>query len=113
MEAIMSQLTRRTLLAGSALAVAASALPLQLANAAAPPVGKQTPGIYRFKIGGYELTAVHDGVWHRDVDDKFVRNVSFGDVQKALDAAFMPTNKISIPFTALFVNTSSQLILID
>jgi glyoxylase-like metal-dependent hydrolase (beta-lactamase superfamily II) len=109
----MAQLTRRTLLAGSTLAAAAAALSVEPAAAAAPPTGKQTPAIYRFKIGSYELTAVHDGVWHRDVDDKFVRNVSFAEVQKALDAAFMPANKLSIPFTVLFVNTGAKLILID
>jgi glyoxylase-like metal-dependent hydrolase (beta-lactamase superfamily II) len=107
----MSRLTRRTLLAGSALAAAATAL--RPAIAAAPPVGKQAPGIYRFKIGTFELTAVNDGVWHRDIDDKFVRNADFSDVQKALGEARMPANKLSTPFTALFVNTGAKLILID
>jgi glyoxylase-like metal-dependent hydrolase (beta-lactamase superfamily II) len=106
----MQQFTRRALLAGSALTATAAAFP---AAAAAPPAGKQTPAIYRFKIGSYELTAVHDGVWHREVDDKFVRNASYAEVQKALDAAFMPANKLSIPFTVLFVNTGTTLILID
>jgi glyoxylase-like metal-dependent hydrolase (beta-lactamase superfamily II) len=107
----MSRLTRRTLLAGSALAAAATAL--RPAIAAAPPVGQQAPGIYRFKIGTFELTAVNDGVWHRDIDDKFVRNADFSDVQKALSEARMPANKLSTPFTALFVNTGAKLILID
>jgi glyoxylase-like metal-dependent hydrolase (beta-lactamase superfamily II) len=109
----MARLTRRTMLAGSAMAVAATALPIQSAAAAAPPVGKQAPGIYRFKIGSYELTAVHDGVWYRDIDDKFVRNVPFAEVQKALSDARMPASQIVLPFTALLVNTGAKLVLID
>ncbi len=109
----MAPLTRRTLLAGSTFAAAATALPLRSAAPAAPPAGKQAPGIYRFQIGNFELTAVHDGVWHRDIDDKFVRNVPFAEVQKALSDARMPANKILLPFTALLVNTGAKLILID
>jgi glyoxylase-like metal-dependent hydrolase (beta-lactamase superfamily II) len=109
----MARLTRRTMLAGSAMAAAATALPMQSAAAAAPPVGKQAPGIYRFKIGSYELTAVHDGVWYRDIDDKFVRNVPFAEVQKALSDARMPASQIVLPFTALLVNTGAKLVLID
>jgi glyoxylase-like metal-dependent hydrolase (beta-lactamase superfamily II) len=103
-------LNRRTLLAGSASAAAASVLP---AGAAAPPVGRQAPGIYRFKLGSYELTAINDGVWHRDVDEKFVRNVAFADVQNALGDARMPANKLSTPFTTILVNSGAKLILID
>jgi glyoxylase-like metal-dependent hydrolase (beta-lactamase superfamily II) len=103
-------LNRRTLLAGSASAAAASVLP---AGAAAPPVGRQAPGIYRFKLGSYELTAINDGVWHRDVDDKFVRNVAFADVQNALGDARMPANKLSTPFTTILINSGAKLILID
>ena len=109
----MASLTRRTLLAGSASVAAATALPLERAPAAAPPAGKQAPGIYRFKIGSYELTALHDGVWYRDIDDKFVRNVPFAEVQKALSDARMPASKIVLPFTALVINTGTKLILID
>jgi glyoxylase-like metal-dependent hydrolase (beta-lactamase superfamily II) len=112
-EARMASLTRRTLLAGSASAAAATTFPLHSAAAAAPPAGKQAPGFYRFKIGSYELTAVYDGLWYRDIDDKFVRNVPFPEVQQALTDARMPANKIVLPFTALLVNTGAKLILID
>ena len=54
----MQELTRRTLLAGTALA----ALSAGTAMAAAPPVGRQTPGVYRYRIGSFELTALYDGI---------------------------------------------------
>jgi len=81
--------------------------------AAAPPADKQSPAIYRYKIGSYELTALYDGIWYRPITDKFIRNAPFADVEHALDAAFMPHDKLATPFTALVVNTGSKLVLID
>jgi glyoxylase-like metal-dependent hydrolase (beta-lactamase superfamily II) len=107
----MPPVTRRTLLAGTAVAaIAAGADP---AVAAAPPADKQSPAIYRYKIGSYELTALYDGIWYRPITDKFIRNAPFADVEHALDAAFMPHDKLATPFTALVVNTGSKLVLID
>jgi glyoxylase-like metal-dependent hydrolase (beta-lactamase superfamily II) len=107
----MPTVTRRTLLAGTAVAaIAAGADP---AVAAAPPADKQSPAIYRYKIGSYELTALYDGIWYRPITDKFIRNAPFADVEHALDAAFMPHDKLATPFTALVVNTGSKLVLID
>ena len=107
----MPTVTRRTLLAGTAVAaIAAGADP---AVAAAPPADKQAPAIYRYKIGSYELTALYDGIWYRPITDKFIRNAPFADVEHALDAAFMPHDKLATPFTALVVNTGSKLVLID
>jgi glyoxylase-like metal-dependent hydrolase (beta-lactamase superfamily II) len=109
----MRSLSRRTFLAASAGAAALSGLGLPSARAAAPAVGKQGPGFYRFKIGDFELTAINDGTWYRQLDDKFVRNAPLPDVQKALSDMFLPTNVLPIPFTALIVNTGSRLIALD
>jgi glyoxylase-like metal-dependent hydrolase (beta-lactamase superfamily II) len=106
-------LSRRALLAGSALAAAGSMLPMPVV-AAAPAAGTQGPGFYRFKIGDYELTAINDGVWHRPIDATFVRGAAWPDVQQAMADARMPEpGKLSIPFTALVVNTGSRLVLLD
>ena len=104
----MPTLTRRTLLAGSAAAVlAAGAGP---AAAAAPPSGKQTSGVYRYKIGTFELTALYDGIWYRPITDKFIRNAPFAEVEHALADAFMPPDKLTTPFTTLVVNTGRKLV---
>jgi glyoxylase-like metal-dependent hydrolase (beta-lactamase superfamily II) len=108
----MTELSRRHLLAGAALAATATALP-QAARAAAPQSGQQGPGFYRFKVGDYEITAINDGTWFRKLDPSFVRNAEFADVQKALAAAFLPTDVVPIPFTTLVVNTGSKLIALD
>src|SRR6266498_4690731 len=69
-----TDVTRRGLLAGSAAAAAAlPAFAARPASAAAPATGKQATGLYRYKVGGYELTALHDGTWYRPIDDKFVK----------------------------------------
>jgi len=111
----MTEVTRRTLLAASGLGAAAAALPpvVTPAAATAPTAGQQLPGVYRYKIGSYELTALHDGTWYRPIDDKFVKNAAWADVQKALADNFLPTDKLPIPFTALLVNTGAKLVLID
>ena len=107
----MPTVTRRTLLAGSAAAaLAARAAP---AAAAAPPAGQQTPGVYRYKIGTFELTALYDGIWYRPITDKFIRNAPFAEVEHALADAFMPADKLATPFTTLVVNTGRKLVLID
>jgi glyoxylase-like metal-dependent hydrolase (beta-lactamase superfamily II) len=105
----LPELTRRTLLAGTALS-AAGAAP---AMAATPAADKAAPAIYRYKIGSYELTALYDGIWYRPITDKFIRNAPFAEVEHALDAAFMPHDKLATPFTALVVNTGNKLVLID
>ena len=47
----MIELNRRSLLAGTAAAVAASSISGSIARAAAPLAGKQTSGWYRMKVG--------------------------------------------------------------
>ena len=106
----MSDFTRRNLLAGASVAAAGAAAPAQ---AAAPAVGKQAPSIYRYRIGSMELTAIYDGVWYRPIDEKFIRNANYGDVQRAMSDAFMPAEQLATPFTTLLVNTGKKLILLD
>ena len=108
----MSAMTRRSFLAASALAGAAAALP-HPAAAAAPEARMQGPGAYRYKLGDYQLTALYDGTWFLPIDDKFVHNASGAQVNEALADAFLPPKVLPISFTALLVNTGSQLVLID
>ena len=107
----MPIITRRALLASSAaVALAARADP---AAAATAPAGAEVPGIYRYRIGAFELTALYDGIWYRPITDKFIRNAPFAEVESALADAFMPADKLATPFTTLIVNTGKRLVLID
>src|SRR5262249_43989948 len=108
----MMDITRRSLLAGTALAAGRAALP-RPAAAAGRAAGQQAAGVYRYKVGAFELTALYDGIWNRPIDEKFVRNAPFAEVQKALADSFLSTDKLPIPFTALLVDTGSKLVLLD
>ena len=108
----MTALSRRSFLAGPMLAAGAAVLPAR-ARAAAPMAAAQGPGVYRYKLGDYQLTALYDGIWYLPIDDKFVRNASGTEVNDALAAAFLPPSVLPISFTALLVNTGRKLVLID
>lgn len=101
--------SRRALLAASAAVIAAP----RISTAGERPARIQGPGVYRTKIGSYEVTALYDGIWRLPIDEKFVRNASSSAVDKALAAAFLPPRVLPVSFTALMVNTGSKLILID
>ncbi|HEY1746785.1 MAG TPA: MBL fold metallo-hydrolase [Xanthobacteraceae bacterium] len=107
----MATLTRRTLVAGAALAALSGRT--DPAGAAAPPASAGVAGIYRYRIGSFEVTAIYDGIWYRPITDKFIRNAPFAEVENALAAAFMPADKLATPFTTLIVNTGKRLVLID
>jgi len=108
----MKELSRRSLLTGAALFAGASALPSS-SNAGAPAPKAQGPGVYRYNLGDYQLTALFDGTWYLPIDDKFVRNATGVEVNQALAAAFLPPNVLPISFTALLVNIGTKLVLID
>src|SRR5689334_23722063 len=105
----MPEATRRTLLAAAAALAATAAT----ARAESPAAKAAAAGVYRYKIGSYELTALYDGIWYRPIDAEFIRNAPFAEVEQALDAAFMPHDKLATPFTTLIVNTGKKLVLID
>jgi glyoxylase-like metal-dependent hydrolase (beta-lactamase superfamily II) len=112
----MSKLTRRSVLTGSAALTAAGldafAKPT-LAHAAAPPVGKQAPGYYRYKVGDFEVTVVTDGVNRFRFPDGFVVNASRDEVNAALASAFLEKDTLAIPYSPVVVNTGSRLVVID
>jgi glyoxylase-like metal-dependent hydrolase (beta-lactamase superfamily II) len=109
----MTELSRRTVLTGAVAASAATALPLNSAIAAAPPAGKQNAGYYRYKVGSFECTQVADGLAQFPMPEGFIKNASKDEVNKALAAAYLPTDKMTVPFNPMVVNTGSKLMVID
>src|SRR6186997_903776 len=107
----MLDLSRRTLLTGTAAAALVPLARTPSAEAAAPPAGKQAPGYYRYKVGDFELTQVTDGARTFPLPETFVKNVKKEDVSKALEAAYMPKDQVTIVFNPLVVNTGSKLVL--
>lgn len=108
----MTQLTRRSLLAGTAAAGAALSLGAP-ARAAAPTAGKQAPAFYRYKVGDYECTSLTDGANVFNMPNGWVRNVSQDEALKAAEEAYMPKGQVVVPFNPQVVNTGSKLVLFD
>ena len=109
----MSQLTRRSLLAGSAAAALGTISAGAPAYATAPLAGKQAPGFYRYTVGTYEITVVTDGAGRFPLPEDFVTNIKKDEVQAALAAAHMSSEVFFNPFNPIVVNTGSKLVLID
>lgn len=103
-------LNRRQVLATSAALAAASVLP---ASAAAPKVGTQAPGFFRFNVGDFEVTALHDGTVEAKIDEKRIPNAKLEDVLALMQSQYMPTDPAINSFNTLVVNTGSKLVLID
>ncbi len=110
----MTHFTRRKLFATAAAATAATALTPLLGQAAraAAPAGKGT-GVYRYKMGDYEIIQLMDGARTFPMPDHFVVNVSKDEAIKAAAAAYMPDGKVTIPFSPMLVNTGGKLVAID
>jgi glyoxylase-like metal-dependent hydrolase (beta-lactamase superfamily II) len=104
----MPDIDRRAVIAGTAAALAAAP-----AWAAAPKAAIQGPGVYRSRLGDYQLTAIDDGTWFLKIDDDFVRNADAAAVNRALGAAFLPPGVLPVSFTVLVVNTGTKLVMID
>lgn len=108
----MLHVSRRQLLAGAAAAGAATA-----AGALPSPVRAATEirstGVYRYKVGDFEILQLMDGARTFPMPDNFVVNVSKDEAIKAAVAAYMPEGKVTIPFSPMVVNTGSKLIAID
>ena len=112
----MIQLTRRQMLVGTAATTFAAAVPFAPSSpvgAAAPAVGRQAPGFYRYKVGSIEVTVVTDGITRRPVTDDFVLNAKKDEVNAALAAAFMEKDVFVGPYNPIVVNTGAKLAVID
>ena len=107
------ELTRRNALAGAAALAAAPLFPATQANAAAPAAGKQAPGVYRYKVGNFEVTVVTDGTRSGPLPDTLVKNATKEEVSAALQAGFFDKDKFPFYFNPVVVNTGSTLVAID
>ncbi|WP_238121303.1 MULTISPECIES: MBL fold metallo-hydrolase [unclassified Xanthobacter] len=121
----MTDLSRRTLLAGTAGATAGAlsgALPAVLSatpaaaqapSQAAAPAAGQVPSAYRYKVGDVIVTAISDGMRTFPMPDGFVRNAPKAEVNAALSEAFLPADQLSIPFTVLLLDIGDRRVLVD
>src|SRR4051794_41307804 len=114
-ENAMTDVTRRSILAGIAAGSGTMLAPLMPSStqAAAPPAGKQAPGVYRYKVGTHEVTVVTDGARSFPLTESYVINAPIAEVKKALEAAYLPPDRMIHHYAPIVLNTGSKLILID
>lgn len=106
------QTTRRMLMTGAA--AAGMAMAVSSVRAAAPQQTTMPGGVYRYKAGEVELTALLDGARPADKPETiFGTNQKPEDVAALLSANFLPADKLVNMFTPLLMNTGKELVLFD
>jgi len=102
------KISRRAALTGLAAAAATPAF------AKAPQFGVQRPGFYRYRLGGFEVTAILDGfVQFGDLPKTFGVDQVPDDVAALATANFLPSDKSENQYTPIVLNTGSEVILFD
>jgi hypothetical protein len=101
-------LTRRSF---GLAAAGAALLPALPARAKEAPAGMQAPGVYRVKVGAYEVTVLNDG--SGALPTKFFSGDAAGSA-KLLENAFVASKDMApTTFNAWLINTGDKLILVD
>ena len=103
----MTELTRRSILAGTAAVV--GSMGSTATQAAAPPTGKQAPGVYRYKVGSHEVTVLTDGARMFPLTESYVTNAPIAEVRKALEAVYLPPDKMIHHYAPIVINTFETL----
>jgi glyoxylase-like metal-dependent hydrolase (beta-lactamase superfamily II) len=91
-------------------ALGSALLPSLPALAKAPFAGTQAPGVYRQKVGAFEVTVLSDG--YLPLDPKIFTGDTAGTA-KLLDSAFLPKGAIATSVNEWLVNMGDKLVLID
>lgn len=100
-------------LAGAA-ALAAPQIMVRAAWAQAAMPDVDNPGFSRFRLGGFEVTAINDGLRPGDgIHTIFGIDREEAEVTALLEENFLPGDRFVNSFTPTLVNTGSELVLFD
>ena len=72
-----------------------------------------TNGVYKYKVGDIEVTAVYDGIWRKPHDPAFIKNASVEDTKEALAKAGLTTEFMPIPLTVIVLKIGDKHIMVD
>lgn len=77
-------------------------------------LGSTKPTVYRYKLGGYEITNILDGAIQLDGPHPiFGANQTPEAVAKLAAENFLPATRMAISFAPVVINTGAELILFD
>ncbi len=106
------QIKRRNFLTAAATLPLAATVP-SLLSAKAPFVTDQVPGVYRYKVGNLEVTALLDGFLDSGFETLSPYDLATHGDQLALYGKDKIPTAYRIPVSAFLVNTGEKLVLID
>jgi glyoxylase-like metal-dependent hydrolase (beta-lactamase superfamily II) len=113
-------MNRRGVMQGAlGLAAGAALTPLvagaaRRARAAAPMLGAARPTYYRFQLGEFEVTTLHDGAIQVEGPHPiFGQDQTPEAVHELAEANFLPPTMLENQFNPVVVNTGQQLVLFD
>src|SRR5450631_1877715 len=112
----MFTMSRRGLLASAALAAAFGLNDRKLAfinPAHAETALEPANGVYRYKVGAIEVTAVYDGIWRKPHDPAFIKNASIEETKAALANAGLTTEFMPIPLTVIVLKIGDKYVMVD
>jgi glyoxylase-like metal-dependent hydrolase (beta-lactamase superfamily II) len=69
-------------------------------------------GSYHFPLGGFDVISISDGAFNYPLET-FFANVLREEVEEVLRRHHLPTDRITTPYTCLFVDTGQHRVLID
>jgi glyoxylase-like metal-dependent hydrolase (beta-lactamase superfamily II) len=109
-------MSRRGILASAAVAAAFGLHGKKLALVG--PAHAEAPlepanGVYKYKVGSIEVTAVYDGIWRKPHDPTFIKNASVEDSKEALAKAGLTTEFMPIPLTVVVLKIGDKYVMID
>ena len=83
-------------------------------NTSHPMANEQIPAAYRFKLGGFECTAVSDGPLRLgEANAELFKGITQERIDEVFGANFLDKNNFVVDQNALVVNTGDKLVLID
>ena len=112
----MFTMSRRGILASAAVAAAFGLHGKKLALVG--PAHAEAPlepanGVYKYKVGSIEVTAVYDGIWRKPHDPTFIKNATVEDTKEALAKAGLTTEFMPIPLTVVVLKIGDKYVMID
>jgi glyoxylase-like metal-dependent hydrolase (beta-lactamase superfamily II) len=112
----MLNMSRRGLLASAAVAAAFGFDNRKLAFI--NPAHAETPleptnGVFKYRVGSIEVTAVYDGIWRKPHDPTFIKNASVEETKAALAKAGLTTEFMPIPLTVIVLKIGNKYVMVD
>ena len=109
----MTELSRRTVLAGSTAAIGALSVAPSFLEGFFSSATAQSAAFNKYKIGSIEVAVIHDGAFTPALPERFVTNQPKEEVAKALKAAGLDGEKLNIPINPSVFQNGNRIVLID